>query len=375
MSARASLLALGLGLALLGAPAGVGASPAADSHAAPGSSPGAGSTSPEASPEAIPLEAYAERLEAAIRALEAGEGEPAARWEAARAALGAAPAIRLPRGELLQAEALLDGAPPEDEPALQGARARLRLAADQIAAAAEDDSARRQAQLAAILAAPPFTAERSAWERLQAWLGERLGPLLLAGGESAGLGTLLRLLGWALAGLSAIAIALLFAHWWKGLRASLVDDAALASGAAAAPATALEARGRARAMAQAGSYREAIRQLCLAALLRLDEARLLHYDRGLTNREHLARLAPVPALRGHLEPMVDTFDSVWYGLQEPDAPTFERYLADLEGLEAALQAAALAARASREPPGQASGGPRPRAATEPAPDPSPRGSP
>lgn len=370
MSARASLRALGLGLALLGMSAPAGASPAADSHAVPGTAPGAG----PASPDAIPLEAYVERLEAAIEALEPGPAALETRWEAARAALGEAPAVRLPGGDLLHVEALLEGTPPADEPSLQGARARLRLAADQIAAADEDDSARRQAQLAAILAAPPFQVERSAWERLQAWLGERLGSLLAAGGESGSLGSLLQVLGWALAGLGAAAIALLFAHWWKGLRANLVDDAALASGGAAAPATALEARGRAHAMAQAGSYREAVRQLCLAALLRLDEARLLHYDRGLTNREHLARLAPVPALRAHLEPMVDTFDSVWYGLQEPDAPTFERYLADLEGLEAALPAAA-AAQASREPPGQATGGPRPQVSSEPARDPSPRGTP
>jgi hypothetical protein len=60
-------------------------------------------------------------------------------------------------------------------------------------------------------------------------------------------------------------------------------------------------------------YRQALRLLYLAALLKLDEIGALRYDRALTNREYVRQITLQPALADALRPVVETFDDVWYG--------------------------------------------------------------
>lgn len=83
----------------------------------------------------------------------------------------------------------------------------------------------------------------------------------------------------------------------------------------------------------AGDYRNAIRYLYMASLLRLDERRLIHYDRTLTNREHLWQVEQKPQIAARLRPVVETFDRVWYGFAPVDDALYNQFCGDVEGLQ------------------------------------------
>lgn len=77
--------------------------------------------------------------------------------------------------------------------------------------------------------------------------------------------------------------------------------------------------------ARAGDYREAVRANFVAVLLYLHEHGKLRYERSLTNREHLARIGQDTQVAGSLEPLVRTFEDVWYGNREVTAEQYARY--------------------------------------------------
>lgn len=89
---------------------------------------------------------------------------------------------------------------------------------------------------------------------------------------------------------------------------------------------------QASVQARGGDYRTAVRYLYLSSLLWLDERGALRYDRALTNREYLERLAGQPELRERLIPIVDTFDRVWYGHVALSAEDFHTYQQQVEAL-------------------------------------------
>lgn len=89
----------------------------------------------------------------------------------------------------------------------------------------------------------------------------------------------------------------------------------------------------ARELARSGNYRSAIRQLYLASLLLLEERGRLRADRSLTNREYLAALKGEPQVAHTLEPIVETFDRIWYGFEPISGPEFERYQQQVETLK------------------------------------------
>jgi len=66
---------------------------------------------------------------------------------------------------------------------------------------------------------------------------------------------------------------------------------------------------------KAGRYREAVRCLYLACLLKFDESMIARFDRGDTNWEHLYRIEASPNLPSGLDFRSPTkhFDNVWYG--------------------------------------------------------------
>ncbi|MEZ0326170.1 MAG: DUF4129 domain-containing protein [Fimbriimonas sp.] len=66
-----------------------------------------------------------------------------------------------------------------------------------------------------------------------------------------------------------------------------------------------------------GRYREAVRALYLACLLRFDEALVARFDRAQTNWEHLYRIEGSARKPEHLDFRTPTslFDRVWYGNQ------------------------------------------------------------
>ena len=103
--------------------------------------------------------------------------------------------------------------------------------------------------------------------------------------------------------------------------------------------TAASARQQAVELARAGDFRAAVRRLYLSTLLSLEDHGLLRYDRSLTNREMLARLRPDSPVRAGLAQVVDTFEQVWYGVQEPDRHTFDAYQAAVDATGSAILAA------------------------------------
>ena len=60
---------------------------------------------------------------------------------------------------------------------------------------------------------------------------------------------------------------------------------------------------------------------------------MLRYDRALTNREVLRRVAHDPTLAAVLQDVVDVFDRVWYGYQPLDEVTYQRYAAAVDRLK------------------------------------------
>ena len=91
------------------------------------------------------------------------------------------------------------------------------------------------------------------------------------------------------------------------------------------PLTAARALQQAQNLSTAGDYRNAVRYLYLASLLRLDERGLLRYDRSRTNREYLRSVDETPELASNLKDVIDVFDEVWYGYQPLDKSSYEHF--------------------------------------------------
>lgn len=66
-----------------------------------------------------------------------------------------------------------------------------------------------------------------------------------------------------------------------------------------------------------GKFREAVRCLYLACLLKLDEARVARFERSQTNWEHLERIEGSPTKPANLEfrEATKAFDHIWYGMR------------------------------------------------------------
>jgi hypothetical protein len=99
------------------------------------------------------------------------------------------------------------------------------------------------------------------------------------------------------------------------------------------PSTSTAARERAMLSEGAQDYRSAIRYFYLSSLLTLDERGLIHYDRALTNREHLRQIVGNPQLLKALSPVVHTFDRVWYGFAPVDESLYQDFRRNVERLE------------------------------------------
>jgi len=84
---------------------------------------------------------------------------------------------------------------------------------------------------------------------------------------------------------------------------------------------------RADLLEKQGLYREAVRCLYLACLLKFDEAGVARFDRGQTNWEHLRRIESSPNLPPHLEFRAPTraFDEIWYGMRVKGASDVARF--------------------------------------------------
>jgi hypothetical protein len=97
-------------------------------------------------------------------------------------------------------------------------------------------------------------------------------------------------------------------------------------------ATSEEAVQRAQEASALQDYRQALRLLYLASLLKLDEIGALRYDHALTNREYVRRVALRPALADALRPVVETFDDVWYGYRPLTSEGYATFAAQVDTL-------------------------------------------
>lgn len=302
--------------------------------------------------ETVTIEEYQERLRAAAALLARqanGQMGAALTLAGVRGNLAQIDSLRLPDGRVLSLPPLLQGvASPEV------AAARLEAVADQLAMAREDNLAERQALMASILSRKAFGGE-GLWERFLAWLRDWLGdwiPQTVPNALNApAAGAASDILIWAVTIVTLTLVVLLLGYWVQRLMRNFAGDAALRRRFAdgdSGPRTSAEARSQATAQAASGSYRAAVRSLYLSALLLLEENALVTADRTLTNRELLARTAGETSVHLTLRPVVDTFDTVWYGVREPDATHFANYEGEIEALRKAV--AQSTSHASATPP-------------------------
>lgn len=197
--------------------------------------------------------------------------------------------------------------------------------------------------LARILAQPEFQrqqAEPPAWLK---WLGERwlrllewLDRLLQRSDAPASAPASAAAVWEQLATLvMLVLLASLLLYALRSILADFVAEAALAGEADLThePLTADSALRRAQEFSGGGDYRTAVRYLYLSTLLRLEERGLLRYDRSLTNREYIKRVAHDPPLAAVLRDVVEVFDRVWYGYQPLDAGAYQRYASAVEALK------------------------------------------
>lgn len=285
----------------------------------------------EASPAAS-LERYRRAVAEAMTLLQA---DPP-RLADARQALFDIDAATLANGEtVLLAPLLGDPDMPVD---VETARLRLLTVATQLDAAGADRTAQRIAVLEEVLAGPNFQRRVSLLDQFRRWLAnliERLAPETAPAAAPGPLGEITaQVVGWIVIGGTAALLLFLLVRWLQTLLQAFVrNEQGATQNGDLLPATPAEARKAASRYAQGGDYRSAVRQLYLAALLTLQDRRIVPRDPSLTNREVLARTPDDHPSHKPLQSVVEVFDDVWYGLHEPDADTFESYRRAVDMLE------------------------------------------
>jgi len=241
--------------------------------------------------------------------------------------------VRMPNGELAHvdhywlAEALGQSVP--DTPAIASRLGALIDALPPGTAIAAD----ALQQWEAVLNEPPFNRDRSeSWfTRFLDWLLEGLANLIPDIPDvpvAPELSDPLQItpIVWVILAITGLLFGGLIFFWARNMRRALRPVIQLTKpDAEAEPVTFSEAQQLAEAAQRAGDRRNAVRYLYLAALLWLDEQKLLSFQRELTNREYLSRLRDQPPLYAQLTPIIATFEAVWYGLQTIDEHAFRAY--------------------------------------------------
>lgn len=218
------------------------------------------------------------------------------------------------------------------------AQARLQLVAHQLDAADADQTADRLAVLESVLAEPAFQKRESWLDQLRRWLAnlfQRWAGSAEANAAPSPVSTLLaQVVGWSVVVVGSVLLITLLARWLRTVLQAFVGDAVKRERRDdETPVTPVAARAAAGRLAERGDYRAAVRQLYLAALLTLQERRIVVRDHSLTNREVLAHTSAAHPVHAPLASVVEVFDNVWYGVHEPDQTTFNEYRATVDELE------------------------------------------
>lgn len=280
----------------------------------------------------LTLAAYQQKLEAWQTALT--DAREPSQVTAIQTDMAAIHQIVLPSGVVITVQPLL-GEPGTEPIDLATARQRITTVLAELKAAGQDQTAARLQLLTAIFQRPEFVEHDSLWQRFWRWLRAWLPRFETNENPSAPIAPLFQWIGWALFGLGALLLIWLLSYWLQNLLGSFMGgvERRATTAETTLPETAAAARTSAHKLADAGSYREAVRHLYLAALLALHERNLLTYQPSDTNREVLAAVRAQPRLHQQLQPVVETFDNVWYGIHEPDRTAFDQYAAAVEKLE------------------------------------------
>jgi hypothetical protein len=210
---------------------------------------------------------------------------------------------------------------------------RLAALADALALPASAAPADARERLSDILGRPPFDREvepPSWWLDFLNWLGRLIERLLQPVGSISPQAA--NLTAWAVGALGGLLLLGVLVYLLLGLRRAVVAGARDAASDPEEHLTARSAFDQAGDLARAGDTRTAVRYLYLAALLWLDERKLLRYDRALTNREYLDRTRDNPELQRRLAPIVATFDRVWYGHAPLTDDEYREYVQRVERL-------------------------------------------
>lgn len=288
----------------------------------------------QTSTDPIPLALYQEKLVAWQAALDQTSDD--ATVTAIQAEMAAIRQVTLPSGAVITLQPLLGEAEAEaEEMDRTTAQRRLAIVADELAAASTDETAARLLLLTAIWQRPEFVQHDSLWQRFWRWLRSWLPAMENNNNAAPAAAPWFAWLGWGLIGVGAILLIWLFSYWLQSLFGSFVGGRERQPTASdgSIPPTAAAARANAHKLADAGSYRDAVRQLYLSAILALHERNLLTYQQSDTNREVLLAARNQPRLHQQLQPVVATFDDVWYGIHEPDRAAFDSYVSAVEKLE------------------------------------------
>jgi hypothetical protein len=248
-----------------------------------------------------------------------------------------ATSVRLPDGSVAPADnSWLSPAIERPDADLAPVAARLGALLDALAQPQSSADPAALERLRELLANPPFAPEPPRelnwFQRLLAFLSDVLERFF--GAVEQPVGSALPAIGWVLLFVGALAVVALLVYAVLSLRRGVVREAAL-PGDPEASLTSADALRQASDTARGGDYRAAVRYLYLASLLWLDERNLLRYDRALTNREYLQQVRPNADLYARLQPVIETFDRVWYGHAPVDAATFEAYRRQIDELRRA----------------------------------------
>jgi hypothetical protein len=100
--------------------------------------------------------------------------------------------------------------------------------------------------------------------------------------------------------------------------------------------TASEWEQRARALAGAGQFREAIRAWYHALLVSCYRAGVLHHQTGRTNREYAQALAADVPWRGRFEELTGRFDVEWYGRAQSSPEVLDAFAGEADAILGAL---------------------------------------
>jgi hypothetical protein len=236
-------------------------------------------------------------------------------------------AVEHPRLEAALAQAMKAGKIEESAAALSAAEEQLAAYRSVLSPLPAVDRDRVRQVLARVLpAAPSAEARPPHWirrlvQRLLEWLGRLFERIPELPGPAP------RALFWVVVGVGAAVLAVAL---WLALRSLLRRFTRQAAEyrkiEISRPPEAPDSDAvlsEARQAAAAGAYRDAIRRLYLALLLKLDSAGLLSYHPAKTNWEHLRSFAD-ERLRPTFASLTFIFDHTWYGAKSAERSDYEQ---------------------------------------------------